>query len=1603
MINILKARENNLQSINVNLPHNQLIVVTGVSGSGKSTLVYDIIYQEARRRYIESFSSNARQFLGKLNRPDVEFLAGLSPAIMLEQRQVVQSPRSTVGTLTEIYDLLRLLFARIGESPNLEKEDINRTLFSFNTTKGACPHCKGLGVQDEIDPELLIADRTKTIREGAFTMTTPSGYIVYSQVTMDVLNQVCNAEGFTVDIPWKDLSPGQKKVILYGSDKIKVPFGKHTLESRMKWSGITAKPREEGYYKGIVPVMEEILVRDRNPNVLRFARTVECPKCGGSRLNASAQSVKVKNRSITHFIRLSISQLIEFFNSVTWDAHEEPLTMPIVEEILKTARTIDQLGLGFLSLNRPSGTLSGGETQRLRLSKMVTSKLRGVMYIFDEPSVGLHPKDTAQLIKILMELRDNGNTVVVVEHNEIIMRNADWIVDLGPGAGKDGGLVLFNGKAKDFFNQENAGNSCTLNYLNQSVEYAKIPDNPTYFHIEGASIHNLKNINVSFRLKALNVITGVSGAGKTSLIDYTLARFFNGLFNNSNEIPGAFDKITNHEGIKKITIIDQSAIGKTPRSNPATYTGLSDALRNLFASLESAKKAGLKKSHFSFNTKGGRCERCQGAGYEQVGLHLLGTVEVLCPECLGKQYKPEVLKINYNQKSIADIYSMTISEACEFFKGEKTVFPYLKALQNIGLGYLTLKQRSSTLSGGEARRVKLAKGLAKPSKQHTLYIIDEPASGLHPYDVEVLLNNLYGLINEGHTVVLVEHHPTFIKKAHHLVELGPDSGEDGGEVVFQGIPKNIEKVTASYTAKTLKGEYNRPVKQSVVNNQFFSPIQLKGITTNNLKNIDVEIPIKKLTMITGVSGSGKSSLAFDTLFTEGRQRYAESFSAYVRNRLNINSNAKFESIRGIIPTIAVSQKSVSYNERSTVGTLTDIYDSLRLLFARVAKNGAQEKPMASLFSFNHEQGACKTCSGLGYNWVCDAHKLITHPDKPLVNGALNGSKPGRFFGEPYGQYVAALLAVGEKHGIDYYQPFNQLSKKAQNLALKGTGEELYEIVWKYKRKNRQGEHRFTGPWPGFLELVNQDYLKKAQDKRREAFESVLSKATCLACKGKRLNHEALSYTINNKTIADYAEMPASGSLTLFRKMVIQPGIFSQDAAEERSAQIIAGGVINGLDILERLGLGYLSLARDAATLSGGEAQRVRLAGTIHQDMSGVCLILDEPTTGLHETDMLNLHSMLRELIRQGNTVVVCEHDPDFIKEADYIIDMGPHGGEHGGKVLASGSVQEVMQNKASVTGNYLATGFQPTRKINPEASSKKLMIKEASANNLKNIDVTIPLNRLVVLTGISGSGKSSLMDQVIYASAQAQRAINCAQINGLERFEKIIYASQKLPGAHALSSVSSYLDIYPLLKKKLASVPEAKEKGLKEAHFSLNGKQGTCPKCKGKGQLKTAMDFLSDVYETCDECSGQRFISDVLQIRWQGRNIYEWLNQPFDKLVELGADKKLPEWVNLGKKLGLGYLKLGQNLNSLSGGELQRLKLLNHLMGTTQKPSLFLMDEPTTGLHMQDVEMLLAAFDELLEKGHSLLVIGHHKSLINNADVEIKLGPGAGEDGGQII
>ena len=929
------ARQHNLKNINLEIPRDTLTVITGLSGSGKSSLAFDTIYAEGQRRYVESLSSYARQFLGLMDKPDVDYIEGLSPAISIDQKSGVRNPRSTVGTVTEIYDYLRLLYARVGhphcpkcgkpisrqsvdqmadkilELPegtrfsvlaplvrgrkgeyekvfddiqrlgfvrvrvdgvtgevseflgkrlakhkkhNIEvvvdrliiregtrqrlvdsletalslsgdlvcieivldgdKEDIlfsqslacpdcgisipelEPRLFSFNSPFGACPACNGLGVNMEIDPEMIIPDRRKSISDGAIAPWngTPDGY--YAQL----LDAVAGFLGISTDVAIQDLPPEHVEAILYGISDRKVPFHYESPYGRESDRLIT--------FEGVIPNLERRYKQATSDDVRQwieqFMAAVPCPVCDGKRLRPEALAVTVGDINIADLTGMSCENALKFLDALTLTERESLIASQILRQLRSRLTFLTDVGLGYITLNRHAGTLSGGESQRIRLATQIGSGLVGVLYVLDEPSVGLHARDNEKLLDTLKHLRDIGNTVIVVEHDEETIRSADYVVDIGPGAGENGGYVICAGSVEDLLKCEE---SITGQYLSgkRQIPVPKKRRKPEKFiTVKGAREHNLKNIDVRIPLGVFTCITGVSGSGKSTLVDDILYRKLASSLHGARLRPGDHDGIEGMEFLDKVINIDQSPIGRTPRSNPATYTGVFTDIRQLFAGTPEAKMRGYKPGRFSFNVRGGRCEACRGEGIIRIEMQFLSDVYVPCEVCNGKRYNSQTLEVKYRGKNIAEVLDMTVEEALELFKNVPSVKRKLKTLYDVGLGYIKLGQPATTLSGGEAQRVKLSTELSRRGNERTLYILDEPTTGLHFEDIRKLLNVLQRLRDGGSTVVVIEHNMDVIKSADYVIDLGPEGGEEGGYVVAEGTPEDIMNHPSSYTGQSLR-------------------------------------------------------------------------------------------------------------------------------------------------------------------------------------------------------------------------------------------------------------------------------------------------------------------------------------------------------------------------------------------------------------------------------------------------------------------------------------------------------------------------------------------------------------------------------------------------------------------------------------------------------------------------------------------------------------------------------------------------------------------------------------------------------------------------------
>ncbi len=1892
-IEIVNAKEHNLQNITTKIPRDSLVVVTGVSGSGKSSLAFDTLFQEGQRKYIESLSSYARQFIGQMKAPEVEHISGISPTISIDQKTVNRNPRSTVGTVTGVYDFFRLLFARLGtphcpdcgdviksqtvdqiasqleynypgeklmvmapividrkgeyrkeldslrssgflraridgeirlledniqlkryEKHTIEaiidrlqvepkympriREGIEKAVeladgmvsflivrdegekgelklkkksgekgnkhlvqstelacakcgislpeieprfFSFNSVQGACPECEGLGYKQDFDPDLVIPDPDLSISEGAIKSMTDNGNIVFSHYGIQEIEILAKKYGFSLNKPWKSLSKKAQNIVLWGSDE-SLQF--KLVRDRKYRKSVTSENRP---IRGVIEVMQRVYDRWRIPMMEKYMRRSVCKSCEGKRLSRESLAVTFRDKNIVEYNNMSISQAHSLFSQLKLSEYEHKVGREIFKEIKNRLGFLNDVGLGYLSMNRSAVTLSGGEGQRIRLASQVGAGLQGVMYVLDEPSIGLHPRDNKQLLKTLFHLRDLGNSLIVVEHDEETMRSADHVLDIGPGAGVEGGKIVGEGS---FSQIKKNKDSLTAGYLNGRLKI-EIPSKrrkpgKQWLQLKGASENNLKNIQVKFPLGVFVGVTGVSGSGKSTLINAILKKVIARELYGNGEEPGKFKSLEGLEHIDRMVEIDQTPIGRTPRSNPVTYTKVFDHIRDLFAGLPESKIRGYKKGRFSFNVAGGRCEHCGGAGVREIEMQLLANVSVPCEECNGKRFNDATLEVHYKGLNIYDVLELSISEACKFFSAQPKIMRGLDMMDKIGLGYIKLGQPSTTLSGGEAQRVKLSSELQKPGTGKTLYLLDEPTTGLHFADIAKLLESLQSLVDKGNTVIVIEHNLDVIKTVDYILDLGPEGGDEGGQIVAKGTPEEVAKISKSHTGKALKAVLDnkpqgRPSKIKGIGQQHRN-IVVKGGYKHNLKNIDVEIPKNKLTVVTGVSGSGKSSLAFSTLFAEGQRRFIESLSTYARRFVGQLDKGDVESIEGLAPAIAIDQKSAGRSSKSTVATITEIYDYFRLLYARLGEihcphcskkldfyslqtivkscfekyasenlrilaplylknvdhdfyldtpghltgaasqlgeqgfrryyldgkfveqeelpknikansislyidslnlkesnrgrftegieaaldkghgicvlqtsDGKEEffgvKPFCSEghyfmrdaieprnFSFNSHWGACAKCQGLGNVQQISPRALISNASAPLLSGGIT-SPLNRKFKRRTGYYHTLLKNQLADWGYDAKASFSDLSKQHQKDFIYGSLETL-----NIKRRTRRASHEYSAQWKGLLFLAEKWFASHHTLTWLVGRARLVEDALCPECHGSRLMKPFSEVSFHQKTIGEISNMTVASCVHFFNNLKLS-------AYEKLIGEQILREITGRLNFLDSVGLGYLGLHRTGSSLSGGEAQRIRLASQIGSGLEGVLYVLDEPTVGLHQRDTAQLVHTLKKLRDLGNTVVVVEHDPEMIQSADWIVDMGPEAGEFGGEVIATGTPKQIKKMPLSKTGKYLSKFIEVGKPPeNIKEATKFIEIEAAQIHNLKSISTKIPLNMLTVFCGVSGSGKSSLVMDVLAKNVEKALAKktsqpeNCGKFKMPSEIKNLILVDQSPLGSNPRSNPITYGKAFDKIREIFAKVPEAKVKGFTRTRFSINMGVGRCSSCEGMGKIKLEMHFLSDVWVTCDSCKGKRYNEDTLEIKFKGKSISDILEMRVSEAVGFFSfQNSIAKYLKTLEDVGLGYLKLGQSANTLSGGEAQRIKLAAELAKSSRGHNLYILDEPTTGLHMADISMLLSVMQRLVEQGHTMVVIEHQMDVIKNAHWLVELGPDGGEKGGNII
>lgn len=1787
-IRIEGAHQNNLKNISLDIPLNKMIVITGVSGSGKSSLAFDTIYAEGQRRYVETFSSYARQFLDRMDKPAVDRIDGMPPAIAIDQTNTVRTSRSTVGTMTEINDHLKLLFARLShlvcnschkpvdrdsaqsifdklikklpdtevcivfriqKPDNYSLDEIKKMLeaqgytryldendkyidivqditvinennreriiedleaallhgkglvivyqcktgvkakvikdwntvvdkinvhryseglhcpdcdlhfkepmpgtFSFNSPVGACDACRGFGRVIGVDYDLVLPDHSKTLAGGVVKpWQTPS----FNECQIDMM-RFAKKEGIPVDIPWSKLPEKYKKWVIEGVGEA----------DDGKWYGIKRffDWLESKSYKMHIRVL-----------LSKYRGYYLCRKCNGSRLKPDALNWKIgggTGYTIHEVMLLPVSKLVTLFESDTIVTRSDEASELVLREIRARLKYLDEVGLGYLTLDRQSRTLSGGEVQRINLTTALGTSLVNTLFVLDEPSIGLHSRDIGRLIGVLHRLRDAGNTLIIVEHDPEVIRAADYVIDMGPGPGELGGNIVFYGLLDELYKSKESITAPFLTGKKSAITHSmKTPlKNADSIVLKGAQEHNLKAINVSFPLNSLVCVTGVSGSGKSTLINDVL---YNGLLKlkgkAAEEVP-LCKEITGHEYCDDVVMVDQSPIGKTTRSNPASYVGAFDAIRKLFADEPLSIERGYTAGTFSFNSGNGRCPYCGGNGFEHVEMQFLSDVYLRCHECNGKRFRNEILEIHITDstgslhKSISDILDLTVAEAVEFFKNYKPVVTMLSPLINIGLSYLKLGQPLPTLSGGEAQRLKLAGYIAdkKISKsKNILFLFDEPTTGLHFSDIQILMNAFKTLITEGHSLIVIEHNLDVISGADWIIDMGPEGGEQGGEILFCGTPQDLIKCRKSHTAAALDNyihSFDKRVLSVKEKTPVYTPvssgnqISIYNAKEHNLKNVNLVLPRDAFTVITGVSGSGKSTIAFDILFAEGQRRYLESLNAYARQFVQPSAKADVDSVTGVPPTVAIEQRTSRGGRKSTVATVTEIYHFLRLLYVKL---GVQYCPDCNI-----------AIESLTVDTVC-AEILSSYSGKPVdlyaplvVNrkGVYNDlAKWADAKGFTHLRVDGELLPVTPWPKIDRYREHtielpvcqitigrdneDEIRKSITNALEYGKGTITIETAGRANKKSRMFStsrtcpscsKSFEEPDPRLfsynskhgwcpecfgtgLEISGFDEEQSGEEIWWNEWYDGTSKI-CKACNGKRLKPDALAVKINKLSISDFCSIP----VTQMSKAIKE---FKWTGREALIARDILKELESRLEFLSFVGLGYLTLDRSAPTLSGGEAQRIRLASQLGSNLRGVCYILDEPTIGLHSRDNERLIETLKMLKNKGNTVVVVEHDEETIRSAEYIVDVGPGGGIRGGEIIAEGTLKQIMANRNSITGRYLKKPLEHTREKRLVGDSNWLEIRNATLHNLKSVNCRIPLGTFVCITGVSGSGKSTLIRDILFTNLSRLIAnekgscFGCEKITGWESLKRILEVDQKPIGKTPRSCPSTYIGFWDDIRKIFAKTSEAAMRGYDASRFSFNVDKGRCPACEGQGMKKIEMSFLPDVSVVCEECNGKRFTKDTLEIQFKGRNISDVLSMSVDEGVEFfAAHPKIHRALVMLQDVGLGYLTLGQQSPTLSGGEAQRIKLVTELDKSVELASirktrkndnknntLYILDEPTVGLHTADIDKLLSVLHKLVDKGNSVVIIEHNLDVVADSDWVIDLGPEGGDKGGTII
>ncbi len=1708
------CRQHNLQGIDLDIPLGKLTVVTGPSGSGKSSLAFHTLYAEGQRRYVETFSPYVRQFFDRMDKPLVDSIEGIPPAIAIEQKNHVRTTRSTIGTLTEINDYLKLLFSRLAKgydpntgeeikpdspesaatwaSENLPGENIlvtfpipvpadakpeelfpflnsqgylrvlikgetfrtdeappkkiptslsviqdrlkvsktttsrllealeaafllgkghasivhpetSRTftttwtnpktgfnlrapspgLFSFNSPLGACPKCRGFGRVIGIDLSKTVPDETLSLKQGAIK---PFQGDRGEECQRDLIRN-CKERDIDLNTPWEDLDEDTQEWIYYGDRRTRDAEDLEELWQSGGWYGV------KGFFDWLETKAYKMHVR---VFLSRYRSYTTCDSCRGNRLQPESLCFKIREKSLPDLWQMPIAELLPFSALLITDhsalGTKDPTLELVLTEINSRLNYLDQVGLSYLTLDRPTRTLSGGEVERVNLTTCLGASLTGTLFVLDEPTVGLHPRDIDRLVGVMHGLRDKGNTLVVVEHEQTVMQAADNLVDIGPGAGQHGGKVIFSGCPVSGQAVPAASRSeGTLPWLTgeKSIAIPKSRRKPgkKKITIKGATRHNIRKLDAEIPLGLFVCLTGVSGSGKSTFAHEVL--YLNAarkLGIETNEDPAPLQELLGTQYIDGIELIDQTAVARTPRSTPAVYLGAFDPIRQLFANTPDAKARDLKTGFFSFNSGEGRCDRCAGNGFEKVEMQFLSDIYVTCPDCEGKRYKPSTLEFLYRGKSIHGILDSTVTEAIEFYGDKKGIPPshakrhdqiikILTPLVQVGLGYLKLGQALNTLSGGESQRLKLCQLLSASTTGNKLLILDEPTTGLHFSDIENLLEVFQQLVDSGHSLLVIEHNLDVIKSADWILDLGPEAGKHGGQLVAQGTPEQIAKTktpTAKYIASALAGTTtpakeqqsslitmergdidgqtasNLPSNHSALGT---SLITLRGARHHNLKNISVDIPRDKLVVISGLSGSGKSTLAFDILFAEGQRRFLDSMSAYARQFAEQLEKPEIDQLQGLPPTVAIEQRVSQGGGKSTVATVTELWNFIRLLYSKLGTTycpdcqvPVEKQSLAAIektIRAEQKKGSIKVLAPLikgkkGFHTEIAAWAVKQGFTTLLVDRQFKEAETftrlERFVEHDIDVVVAdsslitdnSALGTSLARALDIGKGLVKLFTADKKFILLSTDSSCPSCNQSFEELDPR-LFSFNSPHGWCRECKGHGKIpKRRRHQDTSKFDSVLEAEMdadrsidkmdaaelieCPECEGSRINPVGASVRLNDTPTAALSHLSINEAATHFQKLKFKA------SREKLISRDIIPEITQRLEFLQEVGLGYLHLNRSGNTLSGGESQRIRLAAQLGSNLRGVLYVLDEPTIGLHPRDNAALLKTLTALRDQGNSLIIVEHDEDTIAAADHLIDLGPGAGRLGGEIVYEGLppqangtrtlVRSQSTESSTLITDHSALGTSsPTYRAlaNPihhpiRGSRRKipkthphLKIKGCHANNLKNIDVSIPLARLTVLTGISGSGKSTILHQAIAPAAMVggkQKVTGVKKyktVSGHKNIKSVYEVDQSPIGKTSRSCPATYVKVFDHIRALFAQLPEARMRGFEASRFSFNTEGGRCPDCKGNGRVKLEMDFLPSTWIHCEECNGMRYNPATLEVNFREKNIGQVLAMTIDE------------------------------------------------------------------------------------------------------------------------